>query len=56
MYQRWLQCIVIYIEVQYIAHKHNSTMVSDDSPKPTDHNMIDLSAIMVQTSSDYACA
>ena len=31
-------------------------MVSDDSPRPTDRNMIDLSAIMAQTSSYHACA
>ena len=31
-------------------------MVSDDSPRPTDRNIIELSAIMAQTSSDHACA
>jgi hypothetical protein len=31
-------------------------MVSDDSPRPNDCNMIDLSAIMAQRSSDHACA
>jgi hypothetical protein len=31
-------------------------MVSDDSPRPTDCIMIDLSAILAQTSSDHACA
>ena len=30
-------------------------MVSDDSPRPTDRNIIYLSAIMVQTSYAHAC-